>query len=289
MRIELLVDGKNVLGEGPLWDVEEQRLYWIDSLGRKVFRIREDGSEYEERDVPEEIGSMAIRSKGGMILSLANGFSTFDFDTGRREFLFDPEPSVSRTRLNDGKTDKRGRFVVGSMDKEQTGPFGGLYRLDPDFSCVQLENNITCSNGPCWSPDGGRFYFTDSWTEEIVVYDYEPATGSISNKTVFASTKNTDGVPDGSTVDSEGCLWNAQVYGGLLVRYRPDGRVDRRVRMPVRKITSVMFGGANLDILYVTSMARPYNNVAPNERGAGGLFAVFGLGIKGVAEPRFAG
>lgn len=289
MKIELLIDGKNVLGEGPLWDVEEQMLYWIDSLGKKVFRIREDGSEYDQRDVPEEIGSAAIRKKGGMILSLANGFHFFDFQSGNCEFLLDPEENEPRTRLNDGKVDKKGRFVVGSMDKEQQGPVGGLYRLDPDLSCVQLEGDITCSNGPCWSPDGKKFYFTDSWTEDIVVYDYDLETGSISNKKDFSTTRGREGVPDGSTVDSEGYLWNAQVYGGLLVRYAPDGSIDRQIEMPVKKITSVMFGGPNLDVIYVTSMARPYNNVAPNEKGAGGLYAVRGLGIRGVPEPRFGG
>ena len=291
MRIEVLVDVKTILGEGPLWDVEEQRLYWIDSFGMNVFRATPDGREIRAWDVPQKIGSMALRKSGGAVVSLARGFHFLDFRTGNVELIVDPEPDRTNNRLNDGKVDRRGRFIAGSMDTMEEGPNGALYRLDPDLSLHKLDDNIIVSNGPCWSPDSKTFYFADTWSGEIWKYDYDLATGSVANRRTFAKVdRSRGGAADGSTVDAEGCLWNALVYDGRLVRYRPDGSVDRIIEMPVKKVTSVMFGGPALDILYVTSMAKPPLPRFPGDGvQRGSLFAIYDLGIKGVPEPRFAG
>ncbi len=177
------------------------------------------------------------------------------------------------------------------MDTMEEGGNGALYRLDPDLSVHKLEEGIVVSNGPCWSPDGKTFYFSDTWSNEISAYDYDLATGGISNKRCFASFAPLgDGVPDGATVDSEGCVWSAAVYGGKLYRFAPDGTLERQIDMPVKKVTSMNFGGPNLDVLYVTSMAKPPLPRFPGDgvlRGA--LFAIYDLGIQGVPEPRFAG
>jgi L-arabinonolactonase len=171
----------------------------------------------------------------------------------------------------------------------EEGPNGALYRLDPDFSVTELDRGIIVSNGPCWSPDDTIFYFADSWSGEIWAYDYDIASGSVSNRRCFAKLDTSrSGAADGSTVDAEGCLWNAQVYDGKLVRYRPDGSVDRIVEMPVKKVTSVNFGGPRLDILFVTSMAKPPLPRFPGDGvQRGSLFAIHGLGVTGVPEPRF--
>jgi L-arabinonolactonase len=291
MRIEVLVDVKTILGEGPLWDVEEQRLYWIDSFGMNVFRATADGREIRAWDVPQKIGSMALRKSGGAVVSLARGFHFLDLRTGNVELIVDPEPGRTNNRLNDGKVDRRGRFVAGSMDTMEEGPNGALYRLDPDLSLHKLDDKIIVSNGPCWSPDSKTFYFADTWSGEIWKYDYDLATGSVANRRTFAKVdRSRGGAADGSTVDAEGCLWNALVYDGRLVRYRPDGSVDRIIEMPVKKVTSVMFGGPALDILYVTSMAKPPLPRFPGDGvQRGSLFAIYDLGITGVPEPRFAG
>jgi L-arabinonolactonase len=291
MRIEVLVDVKTILGEGPLWDVEEQRLYWIDSFGMNVFRATADGREIRAWDVPQKIGSMALRKSGGAVVSLARGFHFLDLRTGNVELIVDPEPCRTNNRLNDGKVDRRGRFVAGSMDTMEEGPNGALYRLDPDLSLHKLDDKIIVSNGPCWSPDSKTFYFADTWSGEIWKYDYDLATGSVANRRTFAKVdRSRGGAADGSTVDAEGCLWNALVYDGRLVRYRPDGSVDRIIEMPVKKVTSVMFGGPALDILYVTSMAKPPLPRFPGDGvQRGSLFAIYDLGIRGVPEPRFAG
>ncbi|MDN3516572.1 SMP-30/gluconolactonase/LRE family protein [Aquisalimonas lutea] len=290
MKIEQLVDCRTTLGEGPLWDTQQERIYWIDSFGNKVYRATARGTEIETWDVPDKIGSIALRKDGnGAIVALRTGLHLLDFASGRVEPLMDPEADIETTRLNDGKVDRRGRFVVGSMDMQEEAPNGALYRLDPDFTCHRLTDGIMVSNGPCWSPDGTTFYFTDTWSEDIWAYDYDLESGTISNRRTLCSTKGQDGVPDGSTVDAEGFIWNAQVYGGYIVRYAPDGTVDRRIEMPVKKVTSVMFGGPELDILYVTSMAKPPLPHLPEDGPLGGsLFAIRDLGIRGIPEPRFA-
>lgn len=290
MRIETLVDVKTQLGEGPLWDVDEQRLYWIDSDGMRVFRCTVDGREVRTWDLPQQIGSMAIRKNGGAVVSLARGFHFLDFNTGEVELIHDPEPDKPNNRLNDGKVDKRGRFVAGSMDLKEAGKNAGLYRLDPDLTVHKLDGDIIVSNGPCWSPDGKIFYFTDSWSREIWAYDYDLNTGAVSNRRVFAKLVTKMGAADGSTVDAEGFVWNAQVYDGQLIRYAPDGSVDRVIDMPVKRVTSVMFGGPELDILFVTSMTKNYQaqiGQDPIERGS--VFAIHDLGIKGLPEARFGG
>jgi L-arabinonolactonase len=290
MRIEVLVDVKPTLGEGPLWDAEEERLYWVDSFDGRVFRCTEDGREVRAWDVPMKIGSMCLRKGGGAVVSLARGFHFLDFRTGEVSLISDPEPDKPNNRLNDGKVDPRGRFLAGSMDTKEEGPNAALYRLDPDLRVTKLESNIIVSNGPCWSPDGRTFYFSDTWSGEIWAYDYDLETGTISNKRTFCKMTTPGGGFDGATVDAEGCLWSAHVYGGKIVRYRPDGGIDRVIDMPVKKVTSVMFGGSNLDILFVTSMAKPPLPRFPGDgvlRGA--LFAIYDLGVKGLPEPRFAG
>jgi len=291
MRIETIVDVKTHLGEGPLWDVEEERLYWLDSTGMNIFRATHDGREVRGWDLPQMIGSMALRKKGGAVLSLRRGFHFLDFKTGEVELIHDPEPDKPDNRLNDGKVDKRGRFIVGSMDTKETGKNAALYRLDPDLSVHKIDDNIIVSNGPCWSPDGRIFYFADSWSGEIWAYDYDLETGSVSNRRTFAKLDtSTGGAADGSTVDAEGGVWNAQVYDGKIIRYAPDGRVDRIVEMPVKKVTSVMFGGPKLDVLYVTSMAKKHLPHLPADGPArGGVFAIHDLGVKGVPESRFGG
>lgn len=290
MRIEILLDVKTTLGEGPLWDADQQRLYFIDSFDGRVFRTTVDGGELRAWDLPQKIGSMALRKDGlGAVVSLQRGFHLLDFKTGDVTLIHDPEPGFANNRINDGKVDKQGRFVAGSMDTLEEGPNGALYSLSTDFKVTKLDSNIVCSNGPCWSPDGRTFYFADTWSGEIWAYDYDLATGSVSNRRTFTTVDTSGGgAADGATVDAEGCVWSALVYDGKLVRYAPDGMVERIIDMPVKKVTSVMFGGPSLDILFVTSMTKPPLPRFPGDGPLrGSLFAIHGLGIRGLPEMRF--
>lgn len=300
--IECVLFCDNHLGEGPLWDVETQALFWVDSTGPRVgknaiWRLDPASGSVKSWALEKDVGAMALREGGGAMLALNDGFYAFDFESGDTELIASVDDDLERVRLNDGKCDRRGRFFAGGMDDREELGICGLWRLDPDLSLTKVEEGIICSNGPCWSPDDKTFYFADTFKNEIWAYDYDLSTGTPSNRRVFASTEQDTGFADGSTVDAEGYLWNAQVISGDLIRYAPDGTVDRKISMPVRNITSVMFGGPDLDHIYVTSMAR-VSHPATHENfsienwpqfAAGGLFRIRGLGIKGVPEPRFSG
>lgn len=300
--IECVVEANNHLGEGPIWDVAEQALYWVDGTGVRVgnpsiWRLDPATGEVRNWTLNRDIGAMALRNNGNAVLALDDGFYFFDFASNELEVLHKIEPDEPRSRLNDGKVDRRGRFFAGGMDDMEELGVCGLWRLDPDLSVHRIDNGIICSNGPCWSPDDKTFYFADTFQQTMWSYDYDIDTGSVSNKEIFASSQNEQGFFDGSTVDAEGCVWNALVIGGDLIRYRPDGTEDMRIGMPVKNITSVNFGGPNMDEIYVTSMAR-VSHPATHEHfdkqlspqfGAGSLFRIKGLGIRGIEEPRFAG
>ena len=287
LKIELLIDAKNSLGEGPLWDPQSQRLYWIDSFGPAVHRCDATGGERKTWLLPESIGSMALCESGGAVVSLKSGFHFLDFDTGAVRRIVDPDPGKPRLRMNDGKVDRAGRFVAGYMDEEESDPLASLFRLDSDLTVAKLDQDSVCSNGPCWSPDGATFYFADSFAKVIYAYDYDLASGNVANRRVFASFEELRGFPDGATVDSEGFLWSVEVFSGRLIRFAPDGTIDRILGLPVSSTTSISFGGPDLDIAFITSMARPIGGVWPKEAEAGGLFAIHGLGVTGLPEPRF--
>lgn len=289
-RIEVLLDVKTTLGEGPIWDAESQRLHWIDSADGRIFRSTNDGRELRSWHVGEPIGSMAISQDGTYFLAaLKSGLHRIDVADGEQELLVDPEPDLPNNRLNDGKVDRQGRFIFGSMDTLEEQASGRLYSYNAEGQLNTLDDGIVVSNGPCFSPDGRTLYFSDTWTGVIWAYDYDAATGEASNRRTFATVDtSTGGAADGATVDADGYLWQALVYGGKIIRYAPDGSVDRIVEMPVLKVTSLAFGGPELDTLFITSMAKPPLPRFPEDsQQRGSLFAVSGLGVHGLPEPRF--
>lgn len=289
-QIDVLLDIKTTLGEGPLWDAESQRLHWVDSADGRIFRSTAEGTELRAWDVGEPIGSMAISIDGTYFLAaLKSGLYKIDVRSGDKELIVDPEPELPNNRLNDGKTDRQGRFIFGSMDTLEEKASGKLYVYSPDGSLSVLDEGIVVSNGPCFSPDGRILYFADTWTGLIWAYDYDPETGQANNRRTFAKVDTSSGgAADGATVDAEGYLWQALVYGGKIVRYAPDGSVDRVLETPVLKVTSLAFGGPDLDVLYATSMAKPPLPRFPQDNQLrGSLFAITGLGVQGLPESRF--
>jgi len=300
--IDCLLKCDNHLGESPVWDVKDGCLYWVDGTGPRVgkpalWRYSPHTGAVEHWKLDRDVGAMALREQGGAVLALNDGFYLYDFTTGALECVARVDDDITRARLNDGKCDRRGRFFAGGMDDKEELGLCSLWRLDTDLSLHKIDTGIICSNGPCWSPDDRVFYFADTFKQEIWAYDYDIATGGASNRRLFASTAQDSGFADGSTVDAEGFMWNAQVISGDLIRYAPDGSVDLKIGMPVRNITSVMFGGDKLDEIYVTSMARVahpavHDNFAVQSRpqfGAGSVFRITGLGIRGLPETRFGG
>jgi sugar lactone lactonase YvrE len=289
LRIEVLGEQRDSLGEGPLWDAATERLYWIDSYAPAVYSCDVAGNDRRHWPMPSEIGSLALREKGGAIVALRDGFYSLDFETGETGLIARVHQGERRPRLNDGKVDRQGRFLAGSMDFEEADPVGRLFRLDTDLTVHEIDKGIICSNGPCFSPDGKIFYFADTGRRAIYAYGYDTESGDLLSRRVFASFENLRGLPDGATVDAEGYVWSVEVYSGRLIRFDPEGVVDRIVGLPVQSTTSITFGGPNLDIAFVTSMARPYLGRRHKEHEAGALFAVHGLGVSGIPEPRFKG
>ena len=290
-RISQVGDIRNILGEGPVWDVQEQALYWTDVEGRLLWRHRPGDDSFESWRTPGRVGSLALREVGGLVLATEHEFAYFDPDSGNYDPLGQIPEEGTRTRFNDGKVDRQGRFLAGTIDEAMRDPSGALYLLDPVTGTTTLDKDIICSNGPCCSPDGRTLYFTDTLKYVIYAYDYDSNSGQASNRRVFADMRKLGlpGAPDGCTVDAQGYLWNALCTGGTIARYAPDGTLDRTVEMPVSYVSSVMFGGEQLDVLYVTSISAPLLGRPAQELNAGALFSVEGLGVRGLAEPRFGG
>ncbi len=287
ITIEKIAGVKNKLGEGPVWDVAEKALYWIDGQAPALYRLDPKSKDIKSWKMPKPIGSFALREKGGAVLALSDGFYMFDFASGDAKQIGNPVAKPG-TNFNDGKTDARGRFIAGTLDSKFANPIGSVFSLDASLKVSTLEPAIGCTNGPCFSPDNRTFYCSDSVSRTISAYDYDLAAGTVSNKRVFVAPKGLGGVPDGATVDAEGHLWSAIAGGGKIVCYNPDASIARTVEVPVPIITSVMFGGDNLDVMYATSIGEKILNMEPGADG-GSLFAIKGLGVKGKPEPRFAG
>src|ERR1700677_4649745 len=179
MNIERVGTVRCQLGEGPVWDVLEQTLYFVDTLGGQIHRHDPRTGESRCWNTPGILGSLALRERGGAVLALGHGFHFFDFETGVATPIANPQTPGRATQFNDGKTDRRGRFFAGTVHTEARDPIAALYRLDPDLGVHETESGIIVSNGPCWSPDGTIFYFADSMRRLIYAYDYDASSGTI--------------------------------------------------------------------------------------------------------------
>jgi L-arabinonolactonase len=276
-------------GENPLWDGAGQSLFFIDNFGGKVHRFDPRTEATRTWQLPGVITTLALRAQGGAIVTLRTGIHLLDFDSGALELLVplaEPPPIV----FNDGTVDRRGRFIVGASTANfaSPAPDGGLYSLDGGAVLKTLDSGIYFSNGPCFSPDGTRLYFADSFHHVIYVYDYDLGSGEVAGRRTFAETRELGGMPDGASMDCDGLLWSAMYGGGKVVAFRPDGRIERVVELPVRLTSSVAFGGSDLERLYVTTIEEGALG-EPREEGAGDLFVIEGLGARGLPEPRYAG
>jgi L-arabinonolactonase len=288
VRITQVDTPRCIIGEGPVWDVAEQALYFIDILGKKVLRFDPASGATQTWAVPDVIGSMALRAGGGALVALATGVHTLNFASGACTMLATSADLNDMVQLADGKVDRRGRFIVGSSDRAMEKARGKLYVLEGNPILREIDKDIIIANGPCWSPDNSILYHSDSIRKTIFAYDYDIDTGTAANRREFASTADLGGIPDGATIDSDGCMWMAICEGQKVVQFRPDGALERVIDMPVKCPASVMFGGAALDQLYVTSLSPAFlgREEAPLD---GCTFVIEGLGVKGIEEPRYAG
>jgi sugar lactone lactonase YvrE len=286
MKISMLSDHVCHLGEGPLWDVQEQALYWVDSLGPVLYRYDYASSRVRSWPLPGvSAGSLALRERGGLILALDRGIYAFDTDSGRLELIVEALSGTQGFRLNDGKVDPFGHFVTGAMniDFRETRNCA-MYRLSPALKLTQILDGFHCFNGPCFSTDGSRLYVTGREEGVIEEFDY-----GCDLRPLGARDFVRDCNPDGATVDAEGFLWSAQWDDACIIRVAPDGRIDQRIEFAGQVVSSVMFGGPQLDLIYVTTTAAEVCGVAPSAARAGRVLVVSETGYRGRPEPRFLG
>jgi sugar lactone lactonase YvrE len=275
------------VGEGPVWDMAEQAMYYIDILDKKVLRWHPGSDARAEWAVPDMIGSMALRQQGGAIVALVSGIHALDFATGDVAPLALMEPANPAIQLADGKVDRAGRFIFGTSHRKAAEPVGGLFTLDHG-TIRQLDSGLTLGNGPCWSPDGGTLYHADSMAHLIYAYDYDQATGGVSNRREFFNTSAYGPIPDGATVDASGDLWVAICEGGVVLCLSPAGELKRVIAMPTKLPASCMFFGPNLDRLFVPSIDPSFLGREPAD-GDGWNYVIDGLGVTGLPEPRYHG
>lgn len=288
MEISKLDLPKCKVGEGPVWDVAEQALYYVDIVEKAVFRWDPASADLKRWDVPDIIGSLALRESGGAIVALGSGVHTLDFETGAVAPLALLDPPDPEVQLADGKVDRAGRFVFGTSHRAMKEPKGGLYSLERG-TLTQIDGDIHLGNGPCWSPDNRTFYHADSLRHLIYAYDYDLETGAAANRRPFFDSTPWGPIPDGATVDAEGNLWTAICEGGVVLCLSPAGEVVREIAFPTRIPASVMFFGPRLDRLFVPTIDPsfiPGRKAAPDD---GCCFVIDGLGVQGLPEPRYAG
>lgn len=281
MEPELIADYGCVTGEGPLWHPGEQRIYWLDIPQGRIFRYHPASGRHEQCYEGEVVGGFTVQDDGALLLLMARGAIKVWRDGGLTTVI-DKIPEERDSRFNDVIADPMGRVFGGTMATKDR--LGRLYRLELDGTLTAVLDEVGISNGMGFTPDRKQMYFTDSPTREISIFDYDQATGAITNRRVFVRSPENEGIPDGMTVDAQGYVWSARWDGSCLVRYAPDGTEDRRITFPAKKVSSAVFGGVDYGDLYVTTAGG--NNKEENGPGAGALFRVNARlsGIWGVPE-----
>jgi sugar lactone lactonase YvrE len=303
LTAHLLIDCECTLGEGPVWDADRRRLVFLDITERRVHHATVDGpgsAVVETWELDERVGAIALRRNGGFALAVESGFRLLDAD-GSEELRIPVDHGDPTVRMNDGKCDPAGRFWAGSLSDLFTPGSGALWRLDPDLSVHRVLDGMTMSNGLGWSPLGDTFYYIDSANAAVDAFDFDVDSGVLSNRRRLITSGGEEGIPDGMTVDDEGCLWVSGNMGGAIRRYSPDGEAISVVLIPVTAVASCTFGGPARDQLLITSIAEDFGDevtallgwdearmaAVNSEPHRGAVFAC-GPGVTGPAPHQFA-
>jgi sugar lactone lactonase YvrE len=283
---DVVVEADSVLGEGPVWDAADGTLLWIDILADRVHRSDLSGGGTMTIQADRTVGAIAPRADGGLIAAVPGGFGSLGAD-GTVRLLATLEADRPANRMNDGKVAPDGSFWAGTMDRSAEPGAGSLYRLAPDLSVSLVLTGLTVSNGIGWSPDGALCYFVDTADQGIDVVREEDS--GVWSRTPFVRIDRALGVPDGLTVDAAGNVWVAMCFGGRVLCYAPDGSLIGTVTVPAQLTTSVAFGGADLDLLLITTGRTGLTDEQlSREPHAGSVFAAR-PGVTGQLSPPFAG
>ncbi|MBW3096628.1 SMP-30/gluconolactonase/LRE family protein [Pseudohoeflea coraliihabitans] len=287
-EVHVLTDTPDILGEGPQWNAEDGRLYWVDAFAPAIRRIDPETRIVESFAMPCDIGSFVFARGGGLVAGMRSGFNHVELAGQTVTPIVNPLGDDPRLLLNDGKCDRAGRYWCASAHSDFLGRSSVLYRLDGDFSVRQMDDGFIIGNGIAFSPDDSRMYFADSRDEKVWVYDFELASGAISNRRLFFSTAEIEGRVDGATCDRDGNYWCALVHGAAVACLSPKGEMIAHISVPAKHPTMVTFGGADMRSLYVTTATAM---LTENERSewpeAGKLLRIDGTGAQGIVEPRF--
>jgi sugar lactone lactonase YvrE len=289
-NIETVANHKSVLGEGPVWDHKNKRILWLDIVAGHIHQFTPTAQLFKTFSVGEMVGCIAP-AETGFIAALASGFSFVDLDNEKVKHINDPERDLPGNRFNEGKCDPMGRLWAGTLPLSEDTPAGSLYTLHPDFSVEKKIEKVSISNGIAWSLDHKTFYFIDSPTFQVVSYKYEKATGEISDKKIIITIDESEGAPDGMTIDDEGMLWIAHWGGWKVARWNPQtGKKLMQIDLPVSQVTSCTFGGVDFKDLYITSAGiRLSKEQLQKEPLAGSLFVIKNCGFKGMPAFEFKG
>ena len=287
--VEVFADLRADVGEAPHWDDRSKTLLLVDLTGGAVFRYDQSGAEVISFSVGQEVGAVVPRRDGGLVLAVRDGVAVATVGGEDFEIVAPVEREIPGNRMNDAKCDPAGRLFAGTTAFDFSPHSAALYRVEPDRSFQPVVRGVTQSNGLAWSPSGSRMYFIDSATQGVDVFDYDIATGSISNRRRLVTIERAQGTPDGMTIDNKGNLWVA-CFGDAAVRcFSPAGIQLDEVFFPVTQVTSCTFGGPDLADLYVTSAAyRLRAEQLKREPHAGATF-VCHPGAVGMPAPSFAG
>jgi L-arabinonolactonase len=278
----------NVLGEGILWDSRRQVLWWTDIQSRRLYRHDWLRANTQILHTPERVGSFGLVSGSErLITAFESGIALYDTRDGAVSWLTrhgSPDPAV---RFNDGRVDRQGRFWSGTMvEAEQSSASGCLYSVDATFGPRCQLTGVRISNSLCMSPDGSQLYFADSPTRTIRAFELNEPQGTLGASRIFAQTP-AGADPDGATIDADGCLWSAHWGAGCVVRYTPEGRIDRTLRVPASQPTCVCFAGPDLDVLCVTTARAGLSEAnLLGEHNAGDVF-LYRVGVQGLPEVEY--
>lgn len=275
------------LGEGPTWSPAEGAVYWIDLIERRIHRHHLESGEsrtYSVSGMPAAI----VLAQGGLLVAFRNGLARLDTASGE-EARLNIGIDFTRERFNDGAVDSRGRFYVGTMDRSVEEPVGALWRIDPDLTAVRLFDGVTLGNGIDWSPDDRTLYFCDSRPGLVHAFDFNADTGDTSNHRLHVDFRDSGRHPDGSAVDSDGCLWIAEMPVGVIGRYDASGQRIDEIRFPVPRATSMAFVGQDLDRLYVTTMRYGMSPEDLQSHALAGRSFIVDVGVRGLPLAIFAG
>ena len=287
-KVELLDECNNSLGEGITFSSTHNYLYWLDIGNKsKLYKLDLSSNKKEIFELPEIVTATSIKSEDELILATNNGLKLFNTSNAKFESVVTIEDEQTLTRSNDGASDAYGRFWFGTMqnnfDDNGNGipikdNIGKLYKIDTNKKISIIEEGLGIPNTFVWSPDNNNFYFSDTLKGTILSYNFELENGELSNKKELASFNR--GHPDGSTIDTDGCIWNCRWGGSCIVRFTPNGQVDQIIEMPVENITNCIFGGQDMKTLFVTTASNEGKN--KNELD-GSLFSI-NLNYQGIED-----